>query len=92
MRQFRDNAPTSAGARRIARWCLAAAIAWAAALLLPGLDAREAWLMLGLAMIVGLGSDLGPQGDRAMAAFTSNVAAILVGAGVLLLARLLLAL
>ncbi len=92
MRQLHDSAPTVGGARRAAWWCLAAAVAWAAALLWPGLDTREAWLMLGLAMIFGVGSDLTPKGDGAMADVGSGAAAILVGAGVLLLARLLLAL
>ena len=92
MRQLRGNGPTSAGARRVARWCLAAAVAWAAVLLWPGLDVREAWLLTGLAVIVGVGSDLTPKGEAPAPAFRSNAAAILVGAGVILLARLLLAL
>ena len=91
MRQLRGDVPTSQRARRAA-WCLAAAIIWAAALLLPGLDVREAWLLLGLAMIFGVASDVTLKGDRAMAEFGANTAAILVGAGVALLARLLLAL
>lgn len=91
MQRIRDNAPTSAGARRIASWCLVATILWVAALLWPGLAVREAWVLLGLAMIFGAGSDLGPRGDRALAAFNANAAAILLGAGVILLARLLLA-
>lgn len=71
-------------------WCLAAAIAWAAALLWPDLDWRAAGLLLGVAVVGGVGSDLTPKGDTAAADFGSNAAAVLVGAGTILLARLLL--
>ena len=91
MQHLRRLASAPSGARRIAWWCLAATVAWAAALLGPGLAMREAWLLLGLAMIFGGASDLGPRGDRPLSTFNSSAAAILLGAGVILLARLLLA-
>lgn len=91
MLQLRDRGPVSARARRMA-WCLVAAIIWVVALLLPDLDWRVAGLLVGVAVVGGVGSDLTTKDDPTTTDFGSNVAAILMVAGLIVLARLLVAL
>ena len=90
MQRLRDRASASGRARRGALWCLATGIAWAMAAIWPEPDWRAIGLLLGVAAVGGVQSDLIFWRDPGVAGSLSNAAALLLGAGVILLARFLL--
>jgi hypothetical protein len=90
--ESRDTTLTSERIRWVASWCLAAALASSLALILPWLGLREAGVLLGLAMIAGVASDVTIGRDAPMGEVLSSIATVLACAGFTLLARLLFAL
>ncbi|MFN8537155.1 MAG: hypothetical protein U0232_06720 [Thermomicrobiales bacterium] len=92
MSQIRETALSAERIRRGAWWCLAVALASSLAIILPWLGLRELGILLGLAMIVGVASDVTIRRDLAMGIFLSNAAVVLACAAFALLARLLIAL